>query len=190
MLSSAFLLVSLVPFLSAQSAPHSGFVPTPNFKRDGINSTQNSTTGSMQPLSTISYGASSTSASDYPQPTDMSAPEGIFFIPPDVVQTQSSAAAAPSASSNSSDLQSADVSTVPLVMAYYPDWVGASFPPEDVDFDRYDWIDFAFALPDRDFNVTWDNVEDSPDLLHRLVVAAHSKGKKVKLSVGGWTGSQ
>lgn len=75
-------------------------------------------------------------------------------------------------------------------MAYYPDWVGASFPPEDVDFDRYDWIDFAFALPDRDFNVTWDNVEDSPDLLHRLVVAAHSKGKKVKLSVGGWTGSQ
>ncbi|KAJ7129540.1 glycoside hydrolase, partial [Mycena epipterygia] len=74
-------------------------------------------------------------------------------------------------------------------MAYYPDWAGPSFPPEKVDFDRFDWIDFAFALPAKDFSLTWDD-PGAPKLLARLATAAHSKGKKVKLSVGGWTGSQ
>ncbi|KAF7352678.1 MPN domain-containing protein [Mycena venus] len=76
----------------------------------------------------------------------------------------------------------------PMVMAYYPDWAG--FDPEKIDFDRFDWIDFAFALPTKDCNLTWDDPDAAPDLLRRLVTAAHGKGKKVKLSVGGWTGSQ
>jgi hypothetical protein len=78
----------------------------------------------------------------------------------------------------------------PLVMAYYPDWAGSTFPPEKVDFKRFDWIDFAFALPDQNFNLTWDDPSGAPALLRRLVNAAHANGKKVKLSVGGWTGSQ
>ncbi|KAI0677163.1 glycoside hydrolase [Trametes maxima] len=75
-------------------------------------------------------------------------------------------------------------------MAYYPDWAADAFPPEKIDFSRFDWIDFAFAVPGPDFNLTWDGSDDAPDLLHRLVARAHAAGKSVKLSVGGWTGSR
>lgn len=78
----------------------------------------------------------------------------------------------------------------PLVMAYYPDWAADAFPPEKIDFGRFDWVDFAFAVPGADFNLTWDGSDDAPDLLRRLVSRAHAKNKKVKLSVGGWTGSR
>ncbi|KAA1466348.1 glycoside hydrolase family 18 protein [Dentipellis sp. KUC8613] len=75
-------------------------------------------------------------------------------------------------------------------MAYYPDWVADSFPPEKVDFSRFDWIDFAFAVPNERFGLGFDGTSAGPDLLRRLVAAAHAKGKKVKLSIGGWTGSK
>ena len=77
--------------------------------------------------------------------------------------------------------------TSPLVMAYYPDW--ASFDPENIDFNRFDWIDFAFAVPDKNFNLTWDDPA-APDMLRRLITHAHAGNKKVKLSVGGWSGSK
>ncbi|KAI0052983.1 glycoside hydrolase family 18 protein [Auriscalpium vulgare] len=75
-------------------------------------------------------------------------------------------------------------------MAYYPDWVADTFPPERIDFARFDWIDFAFAVPNANFGLGWDGSDTAPDLLRRLVTAAHRLGKKVKLSVGGWTGSK
>ena len=75
-------------------------------------------------------------------------------------------------------------------MGYYPVWAGANFPPERVDFARYDWVDFAFAVPLGDFSLGWDGSDDDPDVLRRLVAAAHAAGKKVKVSVGGWTGSK
>ena len=78
----------------------------------------------------------------------------------------------------------------PLVMAYYPDWASYSLPPEKIDFARFDWIDFAFALPDQSYALTWDDPVNAPALLERLVASAHSAGKCVKLSIGGWTGSQ
>ncbi len=77
-----------------------------------------------------------------------------------------------------------------LVMAYYPDWVGGTFPPEKIDFKRFDWIDFAFAVPDASYGLTWEDAKNAPDLLKRLVVGAHANGAKVKLSLGGWTGSK
>src|SRR5271154_7145863 len=78
----------------------------------------------------------------------------------------------------------------PFMMAYYPDWAGLNFQPEFIDFKKFDWIDFAFALPDSQFNLSWDNGQDAPKLLSRLVSAAHAHDTKVKLSVGGWTGSK
>ncbi|KAI1795158.1 glycoside hydrolase [Ganoderma leucocontextum] len=78
----------------------------------------------------------------------------------------------------------------PLVMAYYPDWVERDYPPENIDFSRFDWIDFAFAVPDQNMALNWDGSDDAPDLLTRLVSRAHASGKHVKLSVGGWTGSK
>lgn len=78
----------------------------------------------------------------------------------------------------------------PLLMGYYPDWAGDGFPPEKIDFSRFDWIDFAFAIPDENFTLTWDDPVYAPDLLRRVVSLAHAQDKKVKLSVGGWTGSK
>ncbi|PCH41122.1 glycoside hydrolase family 18 protein [Wolfiporia cocos MD-104 SS10] len=75
-------------------------------------------------------------------------------------------------------------------MAYYPDWAAPAYPPEKIDFARFDWIDYAFAVPDAQYNLTWDGSADGGGLLARLVDAAHRAGTKVKLSVGGWTGSQ
>lgn len=68
--------------------------------------------------------------------------------------------------------------------------MASSLAPESIDFSRFDWIDFAFAFPDASYNITWDDPIQTPDLLRRLVAAAHGAGKKVKLSIGGWTGSQ
>ena len=44
--------------------------------------------------------------------------------------------------------------------------------------------------PDEDFTLSWDGSDDTPDTLRRLVDRAHESGKRVKLSVGGWTGSK
>ncbi|KIY74088.1 glycoside hydrolase family 18 protein [Cylindrobasidium torrendii FP15055 ss-10] len=104
------------------------------------------------------------------------------FVYPSQADTPSSAATA-DASNSSSDAR-------PLVMAYYPDWTSSQFPPEKIDFDYYDWIDFAFALPDESFNLSWDDPETAPALLSRLVDAGHAGGTKIKLSIGGWTGSK
>jgi hypothetical protein len=78
----------------------------------------------------------------------------------------------------------------PFVTAYFPDWLGDSFAPENISFSRFDFIDFAFAMPTTNGSITWDDAQISPLLLDRLVVAAHAGGSKVKLSVGGATGSQ
>lgn len=91
--------------------------------------------------------------------------------------------------SNTSSTQASDRLNF-LVMGYYPDWAGPLFPPEKIDFDRFDWIDFAFAVPDETFNLTWDNPEESPSILNLLVAAAHAKTSKIKLSIGGWSGSK
>lgn len=77
-----------------------------------------------------------------------------------------------------------------LVMAYYPDWMSNSFPPEKINFKRFHIIDFAFAFLDKNLKLAWDDTKIAPALLGRLVKAAHSQGCKVKLSIGGWTGSR
>ncbi|WVF72941.1 hypothetical protein IAT40_007759 [Kwoniella sp. CBS 6097] len=98
--------------------------------------------------------------------------------------TATSTSAAATASST------AGLETLPrtLMNAYYPDWSGWYLPPETVDWSRFDVIDFAFALPTAEFGLQFTQ-DDSADLLNRLVKTAHAAGKRVKLSIGGWTGS-
>ncbi len=72
--------------------------------------------------------------------------------------------------------------------AYYPDWSGWYLAPEAVDWSKYDVIDFAFALPTANFGLEFTQ-DNSADLLTRLVKTGHAAGKRVKLSIGGWTGS-
>lgn len=77
-----------------------------------------------------------------------------------------------------------------LVMAYYPDWISSDFPPDKIDFSRFDWIDFAFAVPNSNFDLEWDEPKSASALLKELVFEAHAQGAKAKLSIGGWTGSK
>lgn len=72
---------------------------------------------------------------------------------------------------------------------YYPDWSSWYLAPEAVDFSKFDILDFAFAIPTEAGGLEFTQY-DSSDLLHRLVKLAHAKGKRVKLSIGGWTGSK
>lgn len=139
----------------------------------------------------------SSSSADVSSPASTAGPEAILFFPPGALP-DAIAAAPPSSSSQSSSsvqpapspVKEAGATPKPQVMAYYPDWAASTFPPEKIDYARFDWIDFAFAVPDQNFNLAWDGSKDAPDLLSRLVAAAHQGGKKVKLSVGGWTGSK
>ncbi|EJU06236.1 glycoside hydrolase [Dacryopinax primogenitus] len=96
-------------------------------------------------------------------------------------KTTSSSSASPTSSS-------AAPSSNTVIAAYYSDWASNIISPEQVDFDRFNWMDFAFAIPDENFNLQFTE-DDSEQLLQRLVKAAHAKGKGVKLSIGGWTGS-
>jgi chitinase len=72
--------------------------------------------------------------------------------------------------------------------AYYPDWASWHLSPESVDWSKYDVIDFAFALPTAEGGLRFTQ-DDSSDLLRRLVQTGHAARKRVKLSIGGWTGS-
>jgi chitinase len=65
-----------------------------------------------------------------------------------------------------------------------------SHPPAKLDFSRFNWIDFAFAVPTKSAGVSWEDPAYDPKTLTALVSAAHQAGTKVKLSVGGWTGSK
>ncbi|KAK0468168.1 glycoside hydrolase superfamily [Desarmillaria tabescens] len=76
----------------------------------------------------------------------------------------------------------------PLAMGYFPDWAGVT--PEQLDFKLFDWIDFAFAIPSSSGSVGFEDESSETKLLGDLVKAAHVANTKVKLSVGGWTGSK
>ncbi|WVN86481.1 uncharacterized protein L203_101645 [Cryptococcus depauperatus CBS 7841] len=75
-----------------------------------------------------------------------------------------------------------------LMLGYYPDWSVDHLFPEDIDWSRFDMINFAFAIPNLDGSIYFLQ-DNSEDILRRLVAAAHSAGKRVSLSIGGWTGS-
>jgi chitinase len=110
-----------------------------------------------------------------------------FIIAEPGTPAHSSLGSEPAPANNTSDQPPATggVST-PLMMAYYPGWVADTFPPERIEFSRFDWIDYAFAEPDENFALS----QEGFNTLSRLVSVAHHNGKKVKLSVGGWDGSQ
>ncbi|KAJ7099548.1 glycoside hydrolase superfamily [Mycena belliarum] len=73
--------------------------------------------------------------------------------------------------------------------AYYPSWSMYSFPPEKLDYSKFDILFFAFVIPASPTSLTWDS--ETQSMLKRLVSSAKKSGKgtKIVLSVGGWTGS-
>jgi hypothetical protein len=139
----------------------------------------------LQTLSPLNINLSPPFGSDEPlQPiSGVSRPLLIF---PDTDAPQPQELSLPPSAKISMEDQSPDKM---LVMGYYPDWLGSTFPPQRVDFERFDWIDFAFAVPDADLTLGWDDPA-AAQLLKDLVFGAHKVGTKVKLSIGGWTGSK
>ncbi|KAK8853278.1 hypothetical protein IAR55_003982 [Kwoniella newhampshirensis] len=158
-----------------------------------------SITASETESTTVSDSASSTVSSDFASSTSSSA--GVSSsaynessitasatsseIVTSTISSTSASASASSSSSSSSDLEPLGST---LMNAYYPDWSGYYLAPESVDWSRFDVVDFAFALPTSDFGLEFTQ-DDSASLLTRLVSTAHAAGKRVKLSIGGWTGS-
>lgn len=63
-----------------------------------------------------------------------------------------------------------------------------TFPPSRIDFSRLDVVDFAFAIVNAQYGLEFTQY-NSEDTLYWLVSVAHAAGKKVRLSIGGWTGS-
>ncbi|RSH80958.1 uncharacterized protein EHS24_008387 [Apiotrichum porosum] len=103
--------------------------------------------------------------------------------------TPATVSATSTSTSSSAAATSSSASTDGMIMAgYYADWMSDSLTPEDIDWTKFDVVDYAFAEPTSSGGLTFD-VSDEGSLLTRLATLAHAAGKKVKLSVGGWTGS-
>ncbi|KAL9556860.1 hypothetical protein MBANPS3_001682 [Mucor bainieri] len=78
-----------------------------------------------------------------------------------------------------------------MVIGYFPNWLYANYPVENIPFNKYTHINYAFAILNNP-----DNLPSFPDdwavesSLPKVVEQAHASKTKVLLSVGGWTGSQ
>ncbi|KZS97652.1 glycoside hydrolase [Sistotremastrum niveocremeum HHB9708] len=160
-------------------------------KTTTLGQSSSSLTSTTSSVSSSSASASQTefSVSFLPPPSSASpspTPKVIDEISIGLVPNPTTSPVPPLASS--SPAASPSPSSKPLVAAYYADWTADDLAPENIDFTRFDWIDFAFGIPDKNQNVGFSQ-DDSAQLLDRLVTAAHSHGSKVKLSIGGWTDS-
>lgn len=114
-------------------------------------------------------------------------------------EVSSEASSSPSASPTASTTVSPSPTSLPpgngnqglnrrLMNGYWADWTANIIPPESIDWSRFDVINYAFAIPTSDGRLEF-TLSNSASLLRRLVASAHGSGKKVVLSVGGWTGS-
>ncbi|KAF8890745.1 glycoside hydrolase superfamily [Infundibulicybe gibba] len=87
--------------------------------------------------------------------------------------------------------ESLDTTATSLIAAaYYPDWSAGSFPPESLNYSKFDILLFAFVVPNSSSGISWDS--GSQSILQRLVSSARNSGAgtKIVLSVGGWGGCQ
>lgn len=65
------------------------------------------------------------------------------------------------------------------VIAYFPNWVGA---PTNVEFDKLTHVNYSFVLTNNNGSLNGPN----DGLLKSMVTAAHAKGCKAGVAVGGW----
>ncbi|KAI7823436.1 chitinase [Kickxella alabastrina] len=71
----------------------------------------------------------------------------------------------------------------PVNIGYYPSWKRAQMA--NVDFSKYTHINLSFGIPTAEGTFSYEG----DWFLAQTVADIHSKGAKVLLSVGGWTGS-
>ncbi|KAF8663412.1 hypothetical protein AX16_000984 [Volvariella volvacea WC 439] len=78
----------------------------------------------------------------------------------------------------------------PRALAYYTSWDSDVLAPEDIPWNYYDGILFAFAMPTKDLRLSFGDDKGAAVLLDRTVAAARKAKKLVGLSIGGWTGGK
>lgn len=104
---------------------------------------------------------------------------------PTSTQTSSSTTSAPSPSATGVDTKTA---TNKIMAGYWPDWVNSNFPPAQIDFTKFDMLNYAFALPTAQFDLSIPT-DPSGGLLRSFVKACKAGDTKALLSIGGWGGS-
>ncbi|KAF8156990.1 glycoside hydrolase family 18 protein [Crassisporium funariophilum] len=76
-----------------------------------------------------------------------------------------------------------------VLTAWYPGWLGKTFPPDKISWSKYNVMTFAFAMTTPDAKlISLDS--DSAELLPTFVAQAKENNVSPLLSIGGWTGSQ
>ncbi|KAJ2919639.1 hypothetical protein MD484_g832, partial [Candolleomyces efflorescens] len=77
-----------------------------------------------------------------------------------------------------------------IVASYYPSWAASTLPPESVDWNKFDIVFFAFAIPNQSGVLEWP--DSGKEVLKRLssVISRRNAQTKIVLSVGGWGGSR
>lgn len=124
----------------------------------------------------------------------MTSESSTMTAPTSTVQASTSSVSDPVASSTAAPVPTAGsmLSTTILpermTSGYYPDWSVWTFPVSQIDWSKLDLVEFAFAIPNSNFELEFTQY-NSLETLSQLVAAGHAAGKKVSLSIGGWTGS-
>jgi len=76
-----------------------------------------------------------------------------------------------------------------IAQTWFTGWTTSTFPPEDVPWEKYSVVTFAFAVTTPQISDLAVAQEDDPTL-RKLVQLGHANKKSVTLSIGGWTGSR
>ncbi|KJA18753.1 glycoside hydrolase family 18 protein [Hypholoma sublateritium FD-334 SS-4] len=137
--------------------------------------------------STISQSTAIATTSTTPGTTQSTALQSTDTVTSSIVASSTRSAAPQTTSAGSQPTTNV---TGNIIMAgWYPAWLGASYPPDQISWSKYNSMAFSFGIPTADPSViTLD--ADSQALLPTFVSAAKKNNVKAFLSLGGWSGSQ
>ncbi|GJE93368.1 glycoside hydrolase family 18 protein [Phanerochaete sordida] len=117
------------------------------------------------------------------------APTMCGLVPPSVAAASPSPTAAGGSSVPPSTGSGSGKSTDDIVAtAWYTGWNAAQLPVDQVSWDKYTSMTYAFALPQADGTILLQDSDVA--LLPQFVQAAHSSNTRAMLTIGGWTGSK